>query len=194
MRKTRSLDAAYFDGLYRADPDPWGFETSAYEARKYARTLAVVGQEPVGRALELGCSIGVLTRQLAEKCDRLVATELSERALAQARARCAELKNVDFILAKRTTDGIDGDFDLMLLSEVVYYWDDRDMAAMAAAIVDHLTPGGRLVLVHWLGETDYPRSGDGAVEALWALVGERFDVVTETAGEAYRLDVWRKRL
>ena len=81
MRKTRSLDAAYFEDLYRADPDPWNFATSAYESRKYADTLAVIGEERAGRAFEMGCSIGVLTRQLAGKCGRLVATELSERAL-----------------------------------------------------------------------------------------------------------------
>jgi len=193
MRKTRSLDAGYFEGLYRADPDPWQFETSDYEARKYAHTLNAVGEARVGRALELGCSIGVLTRQLAPRCDRLVATELSDTALDQAKARCADCSNIDFVLATRTTDGFDGVFDLILLSEVVYYWDDHDLAAIARAIVDHLAPAGRLILVHWLGETDYPRSADNAVAALRARTSDLFETVAETRHQAYRLDVWRRR-
>ena len=193
MRKTRSLDAAYFEGLYRANSDPWGFESSDYEARKYASTLAVVAEEPVARALELGCSIGVLTRQLASKCDRLVATELSEIALDQARRRCSGCANIDFVLAERATDGVEGAFDLMLLSEVVYYWDDRDLRAVASAIAEHLQVGGRLILVHWLGETDYPRSADDAVGSLQDLVGELFDVEAETRTADYRMDVWRRR-
>jgi len=193
MRKTRSLDAAYFEDLYRTNPDPWRFETSGYEAGKYAHTLAVVAEAPVARGLELGCSIGVLTRQLASRCDRLVATELSETALDQARRRCAGCGNIEFVLAERVIDGIDATFDLMLLSEVVYYWDDQDLRVVASAIADHLAAGGRLVLVHWLGETDYPRSADDAVRSLRALVSELFDVEAETRNADYRMDVWRRR-
>lgn len=193
MRKTRSLDATYFEDLYRADPDPWKFETSPYEAQKYADTLAVIGDEPVERAFEMGCSIGVLTQQLAGKCGRLIATELSERALRQARRRCAGERNIDFILARRMTDGIDGDFDLMLLSEVVYYWDDRDLSDVASAVAAHLRGRGRLMLVHWLGQTDYPRSADDAVAALFRLIGDRFAIVLEHRTAHYRMDVWRRR-
>jgi len=193
MRKTRSLDAAYFEGLYRADPDPWRFRTSDYEAGKYAHTLEAIGDEPVGRGLELGCSIGVLTRRLAPKCEQLVSTELSQTALDQAKARCADQANIEFVLARSLTDGFDGAFDLMLLSEVVYYWDDADLAAVARAIKDHLAPGGRLILVHWLGDTDYPQSADDAVAALRDLTGDLFETVTETRHDAYRLDVWRRR-
>lgn len=192
MRKTRSLDAAYFEGLYRADPDPWRFQTSDYEARKYAQTLEAIGDGPIGRALEVGCSIGVLTRRLAPRCGRLRATELSPTALAQARTRCADLGEVEFVLARTTTDGFDGAFDLILLSEVVYYWDDADLAAVAQAVLESLAPAGRLVLVHWLGETDYPRAADDAVRALWALVGGAFEVGVEARHDAYRLDVWRR--
>jgi protein-L-isoaspartate O-methyltransferase len=189
VRKTRSLDSAYFENLYQANPDPWGFESRDYEARKYARTLAVIGERPVTRALELGCSIGVLTLQLASICDRLVATELSSLALETARRRCAGCENIDFVLADRVTGGIDGGFDLML----VYYWDDQDLRAVAAAIEAHLSADGRLVLVHWLGETDYPRSADDAVRSLQALIGDLFDVETESRNADYRLDVWRRR-
>jgi len=193
MRKTRSLDAAYFESLYRADPDPWRFQTSDYEAAKYAHTLEAVGEARVGRTLELGCSIGVLTCQLAPKCEQLVATELSQTALDQAKARCADQVNIDFVLARTMTDGFDGAFDLMVLSEVVYYWDDADLAAVARAIKDHLATGGRLVLVHWLGETDYPRSADDAVASLCDQTGDLFETVIETRHEAFRLDVWRRR-
>jgi SAM-dependent methyltransferase len=193
MRKTRSLDAAYFEALYSADPDPWKFETSAYEAAKYADTLAAIGGATIIRAFEMGCSIGVLTEQLAPRCGRLVATELSAQALEQARKRCARQDNIDFVLAKTMTDGIEGAFDLILLSEVIYYWDNPDLAAVAASISEHLDGGGRLVLVHWLGQTDYPRSADDAVSALWRLVGDQFDIESKRRTDDYRLDVWRRR-
>jgi predicted TPR repeat methyltransferase len=193
MRKTQSLDASYFDRLYSAHSDPWGFETSAYEREKYDHTLAVVGEEPVSRAFEMGCSIGVLTQKLAARCERLVVTELSQHALTQARRRCAQNTNIDFILVEKMTDGIDGVFDLMLLSEVIYFWDDRDLNSVALAIKDHLRVGGRLVMIHWLGETDYPRSADEAVTAIYRLIGDLFEVCLEDRTDAYRMDVWRRR-
>jgi SAM-dependent methyltransferase len=192
MRKSRSLGAAYFEALYRADPDPWRFRTSPYEARKYAHTLDTVGEGPMERALEVGCSIGVLTRALAPRCRRLVATELSRTALDEARIQCADHSNIDFVLATKVTDGFEGAFDLMLLSEVVYYWDDRDMAAVARAIADHLVSGGRLILVHWLGETDYPRSADNAVDTLRQALHGSLAVVTGTRTGHYRLDMWQR--
>jgi hypothetical protein len=64
-RRTESIDRAYFDTLYAADPDPWRFATSAYERDKYAASLAALPDPAYGSVLEIGCSIGVFTRQLA---------------------------------------------------------------------------------------------------------------------------------
>jgi SAM-dependent methyltransferase len=192
VRKSKSLDGAYFEGLYAADPDPWGFASRDYEARKYAATLAALGPGRVRRGLEMGCSIGVFTRQLAPRCEALVATEVSRTALDQARARCADLDNIVFRLVDRAADGIGGAFDLMVLSEIVYYWDDEDLAAVAEAIDRALAPDGRLLLVHWLGETDYPRSGDDAVAALASRLTFRRREEREDRTDQYRLDLWRR--
>ena len=59
------LTAGYFDELYAGDPDPWGFETSAYEQAKYAATIDALEGRRYATALEIGCSIGVLTARLA---------------------------------------------------------------------------------------------------------------------------------
>jgi SAM-dependent methyltransferase len=191
VRKTRSLDRRYFQTLYERDPDPWGFSTSPYEAAKYAHTLEALGGERAVRGLEVGCSIGVLTERLAAVCDRLTATDLVPTALDQARRRCADLANVRFRQARGAGDGLDGPLDLIVLSEVVYYWDDDDIAAVATGIRRALQPGGRVLLVHWLGETDYPKTADAAVEALaarvWPMTIERQDRL-----DLYRLDLWRR--
>ncbi|MGL6044624.1 MAG: SAM-dependent methyltransferase, partial [Sandaracinobacteroides sp.] len=63
-----SLPPAYFDALYRDDPDPWRFATSGYEAGKYAATMDALPRGRYGSALEVGCSIGVLTAELARRC------------------------------------------------------------------------------------------------------------------------------
>ena len=191
MRKQLSLDAAYFDGLYGAAPDPWGFETSAYEAAKYDHTITALGAERAARALEVGCSIGVLTQRLAGICDHLTATDLAQKALDQARRRCAALTNVEFRRVRSAAESFEERFDLIVLSEVVYYWDDADLARVAAAMNAALAPGGRVLLVHWLGETDYPKSADEAVDGLYERLAG-MAVERAERSEKYRLDLWRR--
>ncbi len=53
------LEPAYFDQMYAASADPWGFTSRWYEKRKYALTLAMLPRERYADAFEPGCSIGV---------------------------------------------------------------------------------------------------------------------------------------
>jgi SAM-dependent methyltransferase len=192
MRKKRTLDSDYFETLYREKADPWAFATSPYEQEKYARTLAALGEKPVGIALEVGCSIGVLTEQLARRCRRLIATDVSATALDAARLRCKTVPKVEFRLVQAPKDNLVGRFDLIVLSEVVYYWDADDLQAFAGKLAGGLAMGGRLLLVHWLGETDYPRSGDEAVTALFSQLPWPVVVDEALRTSHYRLDLWRR--
>jgi len=192
-RRRHSIDADYFEGLYRADGDPWGFATSAYEHAKYDATLAVLGTERSHKALEVGCAIGVLTARLAAVCDRLLAVDVSDTALAAARRRCADLPNVELARISLPAEPLEGPFDLIVLSEVAYYWDDADLSRMGDLLRRMTQPGGRVLLVHWTGETDYPQTADAAVEALALAAGPDFSVALADRAAEYRLDLWRRR-
>ncbi len=193
MRKNKSLDGAYFEGLYKENEDPWNFATSPYERAKYAHTLAAMGDEPVNLVLEVGCSIGILTEKLAERCEHLVATDISQTALDQARKRCAALQNVAFRRVSSAAESFAGVFDLIVLSEVAYYWDDADIASVADKLKQALRAGGRILMVHWLGETDYPKSADEAVDGLAARLEGLYAVEVAERNADYRLDLWRWR-
>jgi SAM-dependent methyltransferase len=125
-------------------------------------------------------------------CDTLVATELARAPLRAARQRCQDLPHVAFRQVGAPDENFGGRFDLIVLSEVVYYWNDTDLARAAAAMDHALLPGGRVLLVHWLGETNYPKSADDAVENLWVLL-PNMDMEKRERREEYRLDLWRRR-
>lgn len=191
-RAEGSLPAGYFEALYAREPDPWSFETSAYERGKYDATLAALPRARYGRALEVGCSIGVLTADLAPRCDRLIALDAAEAPLLRARERLAPLPHVAFARARVPAEWPDGAaaFDLILLSEVVYYLDAADVERLAGRVRDALAPGGDVLLVHWTGETDYPLSGDEAVQRFVAASPGLSPIRAERA-ERYRLDLLR---
>lgn len=191
MRREHSIEPAYFEALYKDRGDPWHFETSAYEAAKYDATLAALPQDRFVSALEVGCANGVLTTRLAQRCDALLAVDVSDTALAAARTRCADQPNVRIERRRLPAEAPTGAFDLVLLSEVVYYWDSADIVRLADYLRTCVLPGGHILLVHWIGETDYPKSGDDALAELHAALGDAVTVVRSDRYDAYRLDLWR---
>jgi SAM-dependent methyltransferase len=193
MRRKTSLDAGYFEKIYSDDPDPWHFETSDYERAKYEETISALPRRKFARVLEIGCANGVLTKRLAACCGRLIAVDVVDRVLEKAKERCALLPNVEIRKASIPKDAVEGPFDLLLLSEVAYYWDSADIARAGAYFRDVLVGGGYLLLVHWTGETNYPKSGDDAVAELMRVTGEAFSQIQANRFHSYRLDLWQKR-
>ena len=187
-----SLTPGYFDQVYAANSDPWNFAESEYEREKYADTLAHLPRERYPTALEVGCSIGVLTAQLAGRCDHLLGVDVSEAALAKARERCAALPQVAFARLQIPEDEPEGIFDLLVVSEVAYYWSRADLEKAMELLAAHHRRGGHLVLVHWTPPVhDYPQTGDG-VHNIWTARPE-WSVVQDLTRERYRLSVLQRR-
>ncbi|WP_460446086.1 PIG-L family deacetylase [Angustibacter aerolatus] len=184
-----SLGAAYFDAFYAAGgDDPWGFEDRWYERRKRALLLAALPHERYARALEVGCSIGVTTVELAARCDRLLALDAAEAPVARARERTAGLAGVRVERGAVPGDWPEGRFDLVVLSEVAYYCAGPDLDALVARAVEALAPGGVLAACHWRhAVADYPTSGDEVHERLRAHPD--LAVLAEHVEEDFRLDV-----
>lgn len=184
-----SLPPDYFDSLYARDADPWRFETSAYEREKYDKTIRSLGRPRYGRALEVGCSNGVLTQRLAPICDHLIAIDVAEAALDQARRRLGAEAHVTLLRAGLPDQLPSGPFDLIVLSEVLYYLDEADLKRAARACLDRLAPAGEVLLVHWLGATpDYPLSGDEAAEIFLKETQETLTKALTLRREQYRLE------
>jgi len=163
MPETARLRPGFFDELYAADPDPWQFETSPYEQAKYDATIEALEGRRFANGLEIGCSIGVLTQRLAERIDELLAIDVAEAALDQGRRR--NLTNVAFERREVPEEFPDGAYDLIVISEVMYYLDAPAFDATCDAI--ERTLDGMLLAVHWRPEAPrYPFTGDAVHERL----------------------------
>jgi len=183
--------AAAFEDKYRHDADPWNFRSSVYERGRYMQTMASLGRERYEYAFEPGCSIGELTVMLAGRCNRVLATEVSPSAAQRAVIRCADLPGVEIQCSDLKAAMPTGSFDLTVLSEIAYYFDTPEIAAMAERFAAHLVSGGELIAVHWLGHSpDHVLHGDEAHQVLldtlpmMHVAGQRF------AG--FRIDRWVK--
>ena len=178
-----------FDRIYARADDPWDFTASAYEQDKYSATLAALPRARFADCLEVGCSIGVQTRLLAARCDRVLGIDLAPEALRRAAARCADLPHVSFAQAQVPRCWPPGSYDLIVLSEVLYFLDSADIAGTARLVLGGLRPGGAVVLVNWTGRTDTPTTGDRAAELLMQGVRPWLTVTSARRAPGYRLDV-----
>jgi protein-L-isoaspartate O-methyltransferase len=191
MNKPKSLPASYFDALYQANPDPWKFATSEYEAKKYAATIAALPRAHYHSALEIGGSIGVLTQKLAKVCDQVLSIDVSEHAQSQAIHRCQQLPQVSFEIMQFPQQYPHKKFDLILVSEVGYYWCPEDLAIAQQKIIELLKPGGNLLLVHWLPlSPDYPLTGDQVHDSFLMLTPATLQHLQYQKNEKYRLDLF----
>lgn len=180
------VDPADFELRYARDADPWSFASSPYELAKYADTVRAVGSGPIPRALELGCSIGVLTRQLAGCCDQLLAVDASPTAVEAARRRTADLPHVRVDVAVLPEQLPDGAREVIVASEILYYFDLPVLDGLLDALEARLTHDGVLLAVHYTGHApDHRLTGDAVHRRLLERPGLAADEDRRCPG--YRL-------
>jgi trans-aconitate methyltransferase len=162
-----TLDPGYFRERYRASADPYGLADRWYEARKYALTVALLPRERYGTAFEPGCSIGVLTARLASRCDSLLACDAVSDAVTAARSRTTGLPGVRVEQRVIPAQWPPHSFDLIVFSELLYYFDDADLDQVLRLGIGGLRSSGHLLAVHWRHPApNHPRTGDEVHEAL----------------------------
>ncbi|MFH5880553.1 PIG-L family deacetylase [Arthrobacter sp. NA-172] len=138
-----------FDVVHLASSDPWDYASSWYEKRKRALTMAALPDQRYARGLELGCSTGVLSAELAQRCEQLLCVDASGKALEWADARLADNPGATTAHMTVPAQWPDGRFDLVVISEVGYYLSPAELDAVLDKSVDSLLPGGTLVMCHW---------------------------------------------
>lgn len=133
---------------------------------------------------------------LAPYCGELLAVDASERAIALARERLAPAENVR--VERRTFpeetpegfEGPEGPFDLVVVSEVLYYFDRQTMLGGLGKLEGALAPGGSLLAVHWRHQTrTYPLQGDEVHGLIRSHT--RLSPVYEETTPDYRLELFK---
>jgi SAM-dependent methyltransferase len=182
---------AFFEARYQVSSDPWRFATSPYELSRYGATLDALSRASYRRGFEPGCSVGVLTAALARRVEHLLACDISDSAVQRARERCREFSHVEIYQRDAAAGPPEGTFDLMILSELGYYFSADRLHALVRKMADALEPGGEFVAVHWLGRSpDHVLHGDAVHEVLaqtlpWERIGGSRHV-------GFRIDSWRR--
>ena len=190
---------AYWESIF-AHANPWAYD-SDYERGKYDRTLALLGERRVGSALELACAEGHFTAMLAPRVEALTAADISRAALGRAAERCVGFEHVDFRQLDFFNRPIEGSYDLIVCSEVLYYADGPTLARVLAKIEAALRPGGLFLHAHAFvlyddpSRTGFDWEGQFGAERISADARgiDSLTRVAATENELYRVELYEKR-
>lgn len=178
-----------FDELFQQSDDPWRFKTRWYEARKRAVTLACLPARRYAHGYEPGCANGELSAELAQRCDQLLVSDVSPRAVALARERLAPWPHARAVQAQVPGDWPQERFDLIVVSELGYFLEPQALDVFADKALASLLPGGTVLACHWRrpiegGELD----GETVHKTLALRMGLK--VLTELREADFVLHVW----
>ena len=178
-------DMAHLLGLYAAGDDPWDFRGSAYEAERLDAVARALRPHRLGAVLELGCGNGELARRIAPRAAGYTGLDAVPAALAAARRAVpgGRFREAFLPCALPPPPG-GGAYDLVVLSEVLYFLAPRAIRAVAAAI-DRGHPRCAVLAVTWRGPTGHRLDGERALAAFAGATRRRRRSVRLTRG--YRI-------
>ncbi len=179
--------------MYSEEADPWRVGSSWYEQRKMSVVLAALSDPTYRRVLDPACGTGHLALQLGARCGEVVARDASAAAVELARATCAEAPGVRVDQQALPYGGGDpaGPFDLIVLSEFLYYLDADQRVAAIESVLVRAAPRVEVVAVHWREQPeDGTASGDLVHEQVRdVLRGKGFRHQVALFDEEFVLDV-----
>ncbi len=185
IERTRALHGARaaFEAAYTRSPDPWASAAPRYryQRRKYEQIMALLPQRRFGRALDLGCGLGLLSQHLAARCDSVLGIDVAAAAVGHARARAHAIPNLAFAQGDLLDlpPSLDGRFDLVVVADTLYYLSplhDDLLKALSARIADLLMPGGVCLLAnHFFFAADAESRRSRRIHDAFAW-SHRFDV------------------
>lgn len=147
--------------------------------------------------LDVGTGLGHYAERLAPHCDSIVATDISEKAIARATERLSSHANITFKAANLRTMPVEKLFDLVVAGDVLYYLGDTRFPKEFAGVLEHLAklvaPGGRFLMTNFIAPWNSEKRLGAYVDDLVAcgLVVEK-DEIFSHADKSWRITVMRR--
>ncbi len=182
--------------LYLDHADPWDYNSSEYENRKYRATLEIVVEHCVNRrrALEVGCSVGVFTRLLAPHFEHVTSLDVSAEAVRIASSHPDRPANAIFRQDDVRHMATGDKYDVILFGEMLNYLRNEDFGVVCEKIDESLATDGVVVMVtgqiEWLENRLYCDQWDRGFSLRYNRV---FKTWVDVPPRPYSVCVYRRK-
>lgn len=138
-----------FQSRYAAGTrDAWGYAESPHHTTRFAMIMDAIPNGQFSSVLEAGCAEGDLTKRLAERAVQVMACDLSPTAIARAKDNCRDFQNITFSVGDIRTSPLSDDFDLCIMSDVLYYMTSQEIAQLLKRLSTRIRLRGWLLFAN----------------------------------------------
>jgi ubiquinone/menaquinone biosynthesis C-methylase UbiE len=138
-----TFDKDYFENLYKENKT-WNYG-NGFEQRKFKAILSMIPDKNYDDVLDIGCSTGILTQKLYNlKIKNLTGIDISETAINKA----SDFKPIKFEIGSLPSLKYNDDsFDLVVCSDVLWYFDKVNIEKSLIEIKRILKEDGYILIV-----------------------------------------------
>jgi SAM-dependent methyltransferase len=139
-----------FEAKYLTEEDPW-LIGSADAVRYSAYRQILLDRAPHrGSILDIGCGLGAFLARFGDEFEELIGADVSQEAVRRARLEHPELKFFRAsALELSSVDALRRQFDAIIFSDVINYFDENGKGAALNWIAEHLGNDGRALIAAW---------------------------------------------
>jgi len=153
--------------------------------------LAVLPKAQYHNAIELGCGNGVFSALLASRCQALLSMDGNKQAVQLAKQHLAESAHLNVIqgVIPNALPTAKSHFDLIIISEILYYLSPNDIDIVITWITQNLAVGGTLLCCHWRYAIDgFVMTGETVHQRLCQAFNKGSDAVEPKQGQGQQID------
>lgn len=163
-----------------------------YEERKRAIVCAVLTCRHYESVFEPACGYGALTRMLGQRSKALLAMDADLPSIVGAQAAYQGTATATFRCGRLPQDWPTGVFDLVILSEWLYYIDSASRSEVATGVNRTLASDGEVVAIHW--RHPIPETHESVID-MHAKLGTELDArhFLSLHDDDFILDAWTRR-
>lgn len=150
-----------FQATYRTENEPWEYSSSGAERLRYKLTVELARRFKLqlGRVLEVGCGLGLMTCRLAVAAENVTAIDISVLAVQKCWAQLGgELPNVRFAVATLTDPTLElSAFDVIFYCDglVGHQLSDQELKLVSNNMIKMLSKDGIIILSDYLGHQQF---------------------------------------
>lgn len=151
------MEVRYYEEFYRKSKEPWNYSyrgAEIYRHRKIPEVLAQI-KPKFSRVLDIGCSLGQLTRNLGWISETLFGMDVSMIAVEQARKNCRHPSNHFLLGGLPQLPFLNNSFDLIIASDAIHEFVPKENRVGALSeIYSILREGGICLFSDYLKPAD----------------------------------------